>query len=71
MQIEEAEAFLIMHKIKLKNIADIKEIEGVGIDFGADDFMENGMVKTFYFPPALITLCSELKFSIEISVYTA
>jgi hypothetical protein len=69
-QIKEAEEFLLKYKNNLKKIADNEVIEA-GIDFGANDFMENGMVKSFYFPPTLVAICAELKLSIELSVYSA
>ncbi len=67
-QIEEAEVFLNTYKDNLKCIVDTDGVEYANINFGVNELLEKS-VQSFYFPISLITICAELKISIETTVY--
>ena len=71
-QVKDAEEFLLLDSKNLKVISEIDGIQYATIIFGSDStFLNEKSVQSFYFPIQLISICSELKISIEISVYNS
>ena len=69
-QIEEVQVFLNTYRDHLKCIADTDGVEYANIHFGANSTtLFEKKVQSFYFPISLITICAELKISIETTVY--
>lgn len=69
-QVKDAEIFLNTEKENLKCIAYAEGLEFATIIFGvnADNIIDKN-IESFYFPNKLISLCAELKLSIEFTVY--
>ena len=66
----EAQNFLQTHKDKLKCFADIEGVDYATISFGSNSTsLIEKSVQSFYFPISLITICAELKISIETTIY--
>ncbi len=71
LQVREAEEFLINCEGKLKVIAEAKDIEYATISFGINDtVLSEKMNQSFYFPISFISICAELKISIETTIYS-
>lgn len=69
-QVEDAQKFLQTYNNKLMSIADSEGVEYAYINFGSNctSLIEKS-VQSFYLPITLITLCAELKISIETTIY--
>jgi hypothetical protein len=71
-QVKDAEEFLLLHSINLKVVSEIDGIQYATITFGSDSTSLNEKsVQSFYFPIELISICAELRISIETSVYNS
>lgn len=71
-QVKDAEEFLLSHSRNLKVISEIDGIQYATITFGSDSkSLNEKSVESFYFPIELISICAQLKISIETSVYNS
>jgi len=71
-QVKDAEEFLRIHCKNLMAISDTDGVQYATIRFGSDSTsLIEKSVQSFYFPFALITICAELKISIETSIYNS
>jgi hypothetical protein len=68
---KEAEGFLIKNKNNLKFIAITKEIDYATINFGVNSKIDKpNASQSFFFPPSLLLICSELKLGLELTIYS-
>lgn len=69
-QIKETIEFLNKHLDNLKHISSTPEVEYATINFGVDSIInEECLTQSFYFPIALIEICTKLSIEIELSIY--
>lgn len=71
-QVEDAQKFLQTNKNKLMFIADTVGLQYTYISFGSNSTsLIEKSIQSFYFPISLITVCAELKISIETTIYNS
>jgi hypothetical protein len=69
-QIKDTETFLKTNKLKLSCITTTPGIDFANINFGVDSILDDEhLMQSFLFPPLLLSLCGELKLSLELTSY--